>query len=164
MAIELESSEVISSLLLVKAVIAVLATLLFVYYKFYWEKAKRHLPIHYFYAKWRAVRHAVALGAASAGFAIGFTLELFGEQFGFSANKARFFSSIFEIGSLFAMLFVFFELALEDVPHFQRISDSSAQTVAPHSSPPAAQKKAHSYRAPAAKPKKMNASKIRRKK
>lgn len=115
----------ISAMLLVKAVLALLAVLLFVYYKFYWERAKRHLPIHFFYAKWRAVRHAVALGAAAAGFAIGFSLELFGSSLGFSANKARFFSSIFEIGSLFAMLFVFFELTLEDVPHFQHLADAA---------------------------------------
>lgn len=122
MAAELDSTEVVSALILVKAVIAILATLLFVYYKFYWEKAKRHLPVHFFYAKWRAVRHASALGAAAAGFAIGFSLELFGEQLGFSPNKARFFSSIFEAGSLFAMLYVIFELALEDVPHFQHMA------------------------------------------
>ena len=67
MDIGVESGDVISALLLVKAVLAVLAVLLFVYYKLYWEKAKRHLPIHFFYAKWRAVRHAVALGARDAG-------------------------------------------------------------------------------------------------
>ena len=125
MDIGVESGDVISALLLVKAVLAVLAVLLFVYYKFYWEKAKRHLPIHFFYAKWRAVRHAVALGAAAAGFALGFSLELFGSSLGFSANKARFFSSIFEIGSLFAMLFVFFELTLDDVPHFQHMAEAA---------------------------------------
>ena len=125
MDIGVESGDVISAMLLVKAVLAMLAVLLFVYYKFYWEKAKRHLPIHFFYAKWRAVRHAVALGAAAAGFAIGFSLELFGAQLGFSPNRARFFSSIFEIGSLFAMLFVFFELTLEDVPHFQHLAEAA---------------------------------------
>jgi len=119
----LETGDIVAPMLLVKAVLAILAVLLFVYYKFYWEKAKRHLPVHFFYAKWRAVRHAVALGAAAMGFAIGFSLELFGEQLGFSQNKARFFSNIFEIGSLFAMLFVFFELALEDVPHFQHLAE-----------------------------------------
>lgn len=119
----LEAGDVVAPMLLVKAVLAILAVLLFVYYKFYWEKAKRHLPVHFFYAKWRAVRHAVALGAAALGFAIGFSLELFGVQLGFSPNKARFFSNIFEIGSLFAMLFVFFELALEDVPHFQHLAE-----------------------------------------
>ncbi len=127
MAIELDSGEAASALLLVKAVLAILATLLFVYYKFYWERAKRHLPIHFFYTKWRAVRHAAALGAAAAGFAIGFSLELFGVQLGFSPAKARFFSNLFEIGSLFAMLFVFFELALEDVPHFQHISEAAGR-------------------------------------
>ena len=127
MAIGVESADINSALLLVKVVLALLAALLFVYYKFYWEKAKRHLPIHFFYAKWRAVRHAVALGAAAVGFAIGFSLELFGLQLGFSPDKARFFSSIFEIGSLFAMLFVFFELALEDVPHFQHISEAAGR-------------------------------------
>ena len=125
MAASLESGEVISSLLLVKAVLAVLAVLIFAYYKFYWEKAKHHLQVHFFYAKWRAVRHAVALGVAAVGFAIGFTVELFGTQLGLSANMARFVSSVFEIGSLFSMLFVFFNLALEDVPHFQHIAEAA---------------------------------------
>ena len=149
----MDSGEAASALLLVKAVLAILATLLFIYYKFYWEKAKRHLPIHFFYTKWRAVRHAVALGAAAAGFAIGFSLELFGVQLGFSAAKARFFSNIFEIGSLFAMLFVFFELALEDVPHFQHISEAADSQLRNH-------KEARIV--PAAKPEKKKASRKRK--
>ena len=142
MDVGVESGDVISALLLVKAVLAVLSVLLFVYYKFYWEKAKRHLPIHFFYAKWRAVRHAVALGAAAAGFAIGFSLELFGSQLGFSPNKASLFSSIFEIGSLFAMLFVFFELTLEDVPHFQHMADAAMHRPAQKEAAPAEKKAA----------------------
>jgi hypothetical protein len=131
-------------MLLVKAVLAILAALLFVYYKLNWERAKRHLPVHFFYAKWRAVRHAVALGAAAVGFAIGFSIELFGEQLGFSAGKARFFSSLFEIGSLFAMLFVFFELCMEDVPHFQRLSQAARHHAHAHQeeAPKAAVKRA----------------------
>ena len=72
---------------------------------------------------------------------------------------------MFEAGSLFSMLYVFFSLALEDVPHFQRISDASAQTVAPHDAPMAAQKKPAPLPQPSAgKPKKMNAKKKGRKK
>ncbi len=145
MAIGVEPSELISPMLLVKAVLAILAALLFIYYKMNWEAAKRHLPIHFFYAKWRAVRHAVALGAAAVGFALGFSLELAGEQLGFSAGKSRFFSSLFEIGALFAMLFVFFELCLEDVPHFQRLSQSRGRHAHPHqeeAAPKAAVKRA----------------------
>jgi len=127
MAAELASSEVISSLLLVKAVLAALATLLFLYYRFYWEKAKRHIAVHFFFVKWRAVRHAIVLGLASAGFAVGFSLELFGARLGLSANMARGVSSLFEIGSLFCMLFVFFQLAMEDVPHFQHIHEAARQ-------------------------------------
>lgn len=119
------SGEIVTALLLVKAVLAVLAALLFLYYKFYWEKAKRHLPIHLFYTKWRAVRHAVALGAAAIGFAIGFTLEIFGFALGLSPGIVRGASSLFEIGSLFAILLVFFQLALEDVPHFSNIAEQA---------------------------------------
>ena len=124
MALQLDYGEVVSSLLLVKAVLAILTVLLFVYYKMSWERAKRHLQIHFFYAKWKTVRYAVLLGLAATGFAIGFTIELLGTQAGFSPERARFYSSIFEIGGLFSMLYVFFTLALEDVPHFHHIADT----------------------------------------
>ena len=119
------SVEVVTALLLVKAVLAILAVLLFIYYKTNWDRAKKHLPIHFFYAKWRSVKHAVFLGLASLGFAIGFAVELAGAQYGLSMNLTRFISGIFETGSMLCMLYVFFTLALEDVPHFQHIADSA---------------------------------------
>ena len=125
MAETIGSGEITTALVLVKAVLAILAALLFLYYKFYWDRAKRHLQIHFFYTKWRAVRHAVFLGAAAIGFAIGFTLEIFGTALGMDASAARLVSSVFEIGSLFAMLWVFFQLALEDVPHFAHIAEQA---------------------------------------
>lgn len=123
MAESLAPGEIVTALLLIKAVLAILAVLLFLYYRFYWDRAKRHLPIHFFYTKWRAVRHAVFLGFAAIGFAVGFTLEIFGVALGMSPGLARGISSLFEIGSLVAMLWVFFQLALEDVPHFSHIAD-----------------------------------------
>jgi len=129
MAYPVDPIEVIGLLLLIKALLALLAVMLFVYYKMHWEQAKKHMQIHLFYAKWRSTRHLVAMGAAVAGFAIGFSVELFGvlygSQYNFSPNHARFYSSLFEVGSLFAMLYVFFELALEDVPHFQHITEAA---------------------------------------
>jgi hypothetical protein len=125
MTVPLKADELVMPLLLVKAVLATLVVVLFLYYRFYWEKAKRHLAVHFFFAKWRAVRHAFILGFAAVGFAIGFTLELFGQQLGLGPTAARFVSSIFEVGSLFCMLYVFFTLALEDVPHFQHISEAA---------------------------------------
>ena len=119
------SVEVVTALLLVKAVLAILAVLLFIYYKTNWDRAKKHLPIHFFYAKWRSVKHAVFLGLASLGFAIGFAIELAGAQYGLSMNLTRFISGIFETGSMLCMLYVFFTLALEDVPHFQHIAESA---------------------------------------
>ncbi|MCX6770393.1 MAG: hypothetical protein NT051_07050 [Candidatus Micrarchaeota archaeon] len=120
----LTPDELVMPILLIKAVLALLSVILFLNYWFYWEKAKKGMPIHFFYTKWRAVRHAIALGFASVGFAIGFSLELFGQQLGLGATSARFASSIFEVGSLFCMLYVFFELSLEDVPHFSHIIES----------------------------------------
>ncbi|MFA6328903.1 MAG: hypothetical protein WCY41_05645 [Candidatus Micrarchaeia archaeon] len=160
MALPLSASDLISPLLLVKALLAWLAFFIFLYYRHYWNTAKQKLPIHYFFTKWRAVRHAYFLGAASLGFAIGFSIELFGVPLGMSSNLARFVSSIFEIGSQFSLLYVFFSLALEDVPHFQRISDPSAQAVAPNDSRPPMQQKAQ----PKQKPKKSNARKNGRRK
>ncbi len=125
MAYPIDTGEVISSLLLVKAVLAVLAVLIFVYYKINWERAKKHLQVHFFFTRWRTARHAAFLGAASFGFALGFAIELLGPQLGFSPNHARFYSSVFEIGSLLAMLYVFFTLALEDVPHFQHVAEAA---------------------------------------
>ena len=129
MAYPVDPVEVVDLLLLVKAVLAILGVLLFVYYKMHYEQAKKHMQVHLFYAKWRAARHLTAMGAAVAGFAIGFSVELFGvlygAQHGFSANHARFYSSLFEAGSLLAMLYVFFELSLEDVPHFQHMAEAS---------------------------------------
>ena len=156
MALPLDASDLISPLLLVKALLAWLAFFIFLYYRHYWNAAKQKLPVHFFFTKWRAVRHAYFLGYASLGFAIGFSLELFGVPLGMSANLARFVSSLFETGSLFCMLYVFFSLALEDVPHFQRIADATAQIVAP----PSMQRRAPSRQ----KPKKMNAKKKGRKK
>ena len=119
------SGEIVNALLLIKAVLAILAVVLFIYYKLYWDKVKRHLPINFFYTKWRAVRHAVALGIASIGFAVGFSLEIFGVALGMSPTLARAVSSVFEIGSLGAILWVFFQLALDDVPHFAHISETA---------------------------------------
>jgi hypothetical protein len=124
MVAEIGSEEVISSLLLVKALLAILGTLLFMYYKIHWEKAKHKLHIHHFFTKWKTVRHAMVLGLAAIGFAVGFSVELFGEQLGLSPNWARFASSVFEIGAQFCLLFFFFHLALEDVPHFQHASET----------------------------------------
>lgn len=124
MAAEIGSGEVIGSLLLVKAILAMLGVLLFIYYKVHWDRAKRHLEIHHFFTKWKTVRHAMVLGLATIGFAVGFSVELFGEGFGLTPNWARFVSSVFEIGSQFCLLFFFFSLALEDVPHFQHAEES----------------------------------------
>ena len=164
MALPLAASDLISPLLLVKALLAWLAFFIFMYYRHYWNAAKQKLPIHFFFTKWRAVRHAYFLGYASLGFALGFSIELFGVPLGMSPDAARIASSIFEVASQFCLLYVFFSLALEDVPHFQRIADASAQTVAPHNASPDAQKKAHISRTLSAKPKKMNAKKKARKK
>jgi len=125
MALPLGPSDFISPLLLVKALLAWLAFFLFLYYRHYWERAKAGLDIHHFFIKWRAVRHAYFLGFASLGFAIGFSLELVGVPLGLSPDAARIASSIFEVASLFCILYVFFSLVLEDVPHFQRIADGT---------------------------------------
>ena len=125
MAYSVDTGEVISALLLVKAVLAVLAVLIYLYYKMNWERAKKHLQVHFFFTRWRTARHAAFLGAASFGFALGFAIELLGPQLGFSPNHARFFSGVFETGSLFAMLYVFFTLAMEDVPHFQHVAEAA---------------------------------------
>ena len=132
MAFELGSGEVISATLLVKAVLAILAVLLAIYYKLHWDRAKHHLQIHFFFTKWRMVQHAVILGLAAVGFAAGFTIEFLGVNMGMGPNTARFASNIFEIGSLFCMLFVFFNLALEDVPHFQHVSEAAKRHRANH--------------------------------
>ena len=125
MAYGIESQEVILALLLVKALLALLAALIFIYYKASWDNAKRHLPVHLFYAKWKTVRHAVLMGIAAIGFALGFAVELAGVQYGLSANMARFLSGIFEVFSMFFMLYFFFTLAIEDVPAFQHMSEST---------------------------------------
>ena len=132
------SGDFIMALLLVKAVLAILAVLIFAYYKINWDRAKKHLPVHFFYAKWRSAKHAVLLGLASLGFAIGFSVELIGVQYGLSANFARFLSSLFEIYSLLGLLYVFFTLAMEDVPSFQHMAES-AMDRAQHGAMPAAQ-------------------------
>ena len=118
-------SEFIFPFLLIKAVLAILASLLFFYYKYNWERAKKHLPIHFFYTRWRSAKHAIILGSAALGFAVGFTLEIFGQGAGLSADMARLISSFFEVGALFFMLFVFFELVMEDVPQLQHIAESA---------------------------------------
>lgn len=125
MAYGVDSGEATSALLLVKAVLAALAVLIYVYYKMNWERAKKHLQVHFFFTRWKTVRHAIALGAASFGFAVGFAIELLGPQLGFSASQSRFYSSLFEIGALLSMLYVFFTLAMEDVPSFQHIAESA---------------------------------------
>ena len=157
MALPITATDLISPLLLVKATLSWLAFFIFAYYRHYWNAAKKKIPIHFFFAKWRAVRHAYFLGAASLGFAIGFSIELAGVALGMSANEARIASSVFEAASLFGLLYVFFSLALEDVPHFQRIADSFAQTVAPRDAKPAAP--AAQRRAPRQKPKKRKGKK-----
>lgn len=121
----IKGDDLVMPLLLVKALLAILAVVLFLYYRFYWQKAKRHLAVHYMFTRWHAIRHAFILGLAAMGFAIGFSLELFGVQLGLSATAARLMSSVFEVGSLFCLLYVFFTLALEDVPHFQRLCEIS---------------------------------------
>ncbi|MCX8197191.1 MAG: hypothetical protein N3G80_02655 [Candidatus Micrarchaeota archaeon] len=125
----IEPNEALMSALAVKAVLAILASVLFVYYKVNWDKARRHFPVHFFYAKWRAVRYATALGVASFGFAAGFAVELFGGQLGFSPSTAQMISSAFEIVSLLAILLVFFELCMDDVPHFQRLQHAPKQEI-----------------------------------
>jgi hypothetical protein len=138
MSLPISSGDILTPLLLVKAILAILAVLLFAYYKVHWDSAKKLLPIHFFYAKWRAVRHAMVLGLAAIGFAIGFTIELIGSQAGLSSSWLLFLSSLFEAGALLCILFVFFELSLEDVPHFQHLSDTAKrrtqhkQTPLPH--------------------------------
>jgi hypothetical protein len=122
MALPIGASDLVPPLLLVKALLAVLAVFIFLYYRHYWNMARGRLPIHYFFTKWRAVRHAYFLGLAAIGFAIGFAIELLGVPLGLSPNLARILSSLFEALSLFSMLYVFFSLAIEDVPHFQRLS------------------------------------------
>lgn len=133
MASAIGSAEVVSDLLLVKAVLAALAVLLFAYYKVNWDRAKKHLPVHFFFTRWRSAKHAVFLGIAAIGFAAGFFIELIGAQYGLSPNSSRFFSSLFEIGALLGLLYVFFTLAIEDVPSFQHISESARHHPASHS-------------------------------
>lgn len=123
MALPLTPADFISPLLLVKALFAWLAFFLFLYYRHHWERAKAGLDVRHFFTKWRAVRHAYFLGYASLGFAIGFSLELVGVPLGMSPSGARIISSVLESSSLLCMLYVFFSLALEDVPHFQRVAD-----------------------------------------
>jgi hypothetical protein len=118
----LNADAILQPLLLVKAVLSVLCVFLFFYYRHHWNRAKQHLPVHLFFTKWRAVRHAFALGAAAIGFAAGFVIELFGRLSGISENWAVFLAGGFEIGSLLCILLVFFELAMEDVPHFDGIA------------------------------------------
>jgi|GEM_PF-884120 len=120
-----DSNEIVMATLLVKAVLAMLAAMVFAYYKMNWERAKRHMPLHFFYAKWKTVRHAVTLGFCAVGFAVGFAIELIGVEYGMRANLARVLSGIFEIAALLGMLYVFFTLALEDVPSFQHIADAA---------------------------------------
>lgn len=128
MALGITSNDVLQPLLLIKVVLAVLAVLLFVYYRYYWERAKRHLSIPFFYAKWRAVKHAFILGIAALGFAVGFLIELFGTQLGLSAGATQAVSSAFEICSLLVMLYMSLTLTLEDVPHFQHIAEEAVRT------------------------------------
>ena len=88
MALPIAASDLISPLLLVKALLAWLAFFIFIYYRHYWNAAKQKLPVHFFFTKWRAVKHAYFLGYASLGFALGFSLELFGAPLGLSPNAA----------------------------------------------------------------------------
>jgi hypothetical protein len=125
MAVPLASDDLVLPVLLVKAVLAGLAAVLFLYYRHHWQKAKRHMPVHFFFTKWRAVSHAFMLGFAAVGFMLGFTLELIGTKLGLGPTAARLLSSVFEIGSLFCMLYVFFTLTLEDVPHFQHLYETA---------------------------------------
>ncbi|MCX8195115.1 MAG: hypothetical protein N3G22_03365 [Candidatus Micrarchaeota archaeon] len=122
-----DSAELIASLLLLKAVLAILASFLFFYYWHHWKKAKKYLAVHFFYAKWRSVGHAALVGLSAISFAVGFSLELFGTSLGLSANAARALSSLLEAGALLFLLFMFFQLSLADVPHFQHIFQSAHQ-------------------------------------
>lgn len=123
MVLPIQNYDLIAPLLLVKALLAWLGFFIFLYYWHYWKKAKDRLPVHFFFAKWRATRHAYFLGVASFGFALGFSIELVGAPLGMNADFARMVSSALEAASLFCMLYVFFSLAVEDVPHFQRVAD-----------------------------------------
>jgi hypothetical protein len=125
MAEPIHLADVLQPLELVKALLALLCVILFLYYRKSYEEAKRHLPVHFFYAKWRTARHAFILGLASLCFAAGFTLELLGAGIGLSQGMAAVLASLFEAGGLFFVLYMFFTLAIEDVPHFQHISESA---------------------------------------
>lgn len=131
MALPISSPDLLQPLLLAKALLAWLSSFIFIYYWHHWQRAKHKLPVHFFFAKWRAVRHALFLGLASLGFAMGFSIELAGPIIGLPPGMASIASSAFEALSLFCMLYVFFSLALEDVPHFQRIAESPPQAPKP---------------------------------
>jgi len=127
MAFSIGFTDLMQPLLLAKVLLAWLSSFIFFYYWHHWQRAKHKLPVHFFFTRWRAVRHALFLGLASLGFAVGFSIELAGPMVGLPSDAASIASSAFEALSLFCMLYVFFTLALEDVPHFQRIAESPAQ-------------------------------------
>ena len=133
MAFSIGFTDLMQPLLLAKALLAWLSSFIFLYYWYHWQRAKHKLPVHFFFTRWRAVRHALFLGLASLCFAVGFSIELAGPAIGLPSDAASIASSAFEALSLFCMLYVFFTLALEDVPHFQRIAESEPR--APHPKP-----------------------------
>lgn len=119
----LRMADVLYPVLLVKAVLAILAVILFLYYRRHWEKAKHHLPIHFFYTKWKTAWHALILGFACIGFAAGFTIELLGAEIGLSDEMARLLGGVFETGALLIVLYMFFTIVMEDVPSYQHIAE-----------------------------------------
>ena len=127
MALGITSNDVLQPLLLIKVVLAVLAVLLFVYYRYYWE-SKRHLSIPFFYAKWRAVKHAFILGIRGARLCRRLPDRAFRDAAGLSAGATQAVSSAFEICSLLVMLYMSLTLTLEDVPHFQHIAEEAVRT------------------------------------
>lgn len=120
---ENEINDMIIGMLFVKAALAILASVLFIYYKAYWDRAVKVMHPSMKNEKWRMARHVFILGIAAIGFAAGFSIEALSSPLGISANKARLASTIFEIVSLIAMLFGFYHLACEDVPHFQHTTE-----------------------------------------
>jgi hypothetical protein len=96
------------------------------------------------------------LGMSSVGFAAGFALEFASLQLGLP-SWCLLAADLFEAGALLGLLYVFFELSLEDVPHFQHLVDSARHrarhassakpTPLPHHLMPAEKKKSIKKRA-----------------
>ena len=112
----------ISGLALAKAVIAGLATCLFLYYRFHWVRAGGHLSVRGSH-EWKMAHHVFMLGVAAAGFMLGYAIEAFGSALGLSGAKTALAAGAFEAASLLVMLFGFYLLATEDVPHFKHAAE-----------------------------------------